>query len=145
MLPTDVPNLIIQTPRPGISNLFSSAVPLCIGTVVKAKGTLCTFRGDRQVVLRRLSVIPDTGEEAKAWAELAKFRSEILLQPWLLTSKEVSDLRERQQRNFARMSLKAKKGKSRGCRKRVMEEQIREDGEKDRHLLEQHFNKGALI
>ena len=125
--------------------MFSSSIPLCIGTVVKAKGTLRTFRDGRQVALCRLSVIQDTDEEAKAWAELAQFRAEVLLKPWLLTSKEVSDLRERQQRNFARRSLKAKKGKSRECRKRVRDEKIREEGEKDRYLLECQFNKGALI
>ena len=112
---------------------------------MKAKGTLCTFRDDRQVALCRLSVIRDTGEEAKAWAELARFRSEVLSRPWLLTSKEVSDLRERQQRNFARISLKSKKEKSRESRKRARDEKIREEGEHNRYLTERHFNKGALI
>ena len=142
---TDVPGLVIQTPRPGVLNLFSSAIPLCIGTVVKAKGTLCTFRGGRQISLCRLSVIRDTEEEAIAWAELAKFRSEILLRPWFLAPKKVRDLRERQQRELARKSLKADRRRHRERKTRLRNEKTCEKLEQKRKFLEQRFSEGALI
>ena len=144
-LPTDVPSLIIQTTRSGVLDLLSSAIPLCIGTVVKAKGTLCAFRGERQISLCRLSVIRNTEEEAKAWIELAKFRSEILLRPWSLTPKEIRDLMEDHQRELRRKSIKASKLKHRERKTKMKKEVTCEKLEQRRRFLEQKFNKGALV
>ncbi|KAM0801416.1 hypothetical protein BDR22DRAFT_820552 [Usnea florida] len=55
-----------------------------IGTVVKVKGGVGSFRDVRQMLLERISIIRTTNEEVAAWAENSAFRREILSRPWVV-------------------------------------------------------------
>lgn len=59
-----------------------------IGSVVKLKGGIGQFRGEKQVLLERISIIYSTSEESAAWAENTEFRSSILSSPWVVSAKD---------------------------------------------------------
>lgn len=56
-----------------------------IGSVVKLKGGIGSFRGEKQITLERVSVVHTTNEEAAAWAENAEFRTSVLNVPWVIS------------------------------------------------------------
>jgi hypothetical protein len=72
----------------GVFEVLVDDQRLDIGTVIKAKGTISEFRGVKQLDLKRIWTVPTTNEEAKAWAETAAFKQEVLSRPWHLTSAE---------------------------------------------------------
>ena len=59
-----------------------------IGSVVKVKGGIGDFRGQRQILLERISVVRTTTEEVAAWAENTAFRRDVLDRPWFLSEDE---------------------------------------------------------
>lgn len=59
-----------------------------IGSVVKLKGGIGSFRGEKQVLLERISIIRTTNEEAAAWAENTDFHSSVLDIPWVVNEKD---------------------------------------------------------
>lgn len=59
-----------------------------IGSVVKLKGGIGSFRGEKQILLERISTIRTTNEEAAAWAENTEFRMTVLDIPWLVSEKD---------------------------------------------------------
>lgn len=59
-----------------------------IGSVVKLKGGIGQFRGEKQVLLERISIIYTTSEETAAWVENTEFRSSILNVPWVVSAKD---------------------------------------------------------
>ncbi|KAL9117419.1 MAG: hypothetical protein Q9187_006044 [Circinaria calcarea] len=78
-----------------------------LGNVVKVKGGIGEFRGERQITLERIKglsttakflhlpgVMRDTTDEAKAWAELSQFRKSILSKPWNISFAEETKLKE---------------------------------------------------
>lgn len=56
-----------------------------IGSVVKVKGGIGDFRGQRQILLERISIMRTTTMEAAAWAENSAFRRDILNHPWIVS------------------------------------------------------------
>ncbi|KAL8768362.1 MAG: hypothetical protein Q9209_005396 [Squamulea sp. 1 TL-2023] len=56
-----------------------------VGSVVKIKGGISEYRGEKQVKLERISLIQTTSEEATAWAENATFHKNILCKPWVVS------------------------------------------------------------
>ncbi|KAH0544529.1 hypothetical protein FGG08_001301 [Glutinoglossum americanum] len=65
-----------------------------IGTVIRAKGTITTFRNTRQILLKRVEILPDTQSEVKAWKGVTRFRVEVLGKPWELEPEEVARMWE---------------------------------------------------
>lgn len=53
-----------------------------IGSVIKAKGGLGLFRGQKQVRLKRIEVLRSTSKEIIAWKEIAAFQKDVLGRPW---------------------------------------------------------------
>jgi len=84
---TDVKNLQVHSYL-GCFELVVDGKGLDIGTVVKAKCTISSFRDTRQLVLKRISIIKNTNEEVAAWRETAGFKKDVLSKPWVLTSEE---------------------------------------------------------
>ncbi|KAI9790437.1 MAG: hypothetical protein M1816_005101 [Peltula sp. TS41687] len=86
--------------------LLSKDVDDLLGKVVKVKGCIGEFRGEKQVVLKRLSIIKDTNEEVACWRELCAFRKDVLSKPWVVDSEEekrfVRDERRREEREKRR-------------------------------------------
>lgn len=65
-----------------------------VGSVIKARGRVVTFRDVRQIQLEQIEVVPDTNAEVHFWAQRVKFQLEVLSKPWSLTSQEQVRLRE---------------------------------------------------
>lgn len=123
-----------------------------IGTVLKVKGTITSFRGTRQIELKRCAIIKDTTEEVQAWEAMATFKREVLNKPWMLTSADRAALdtkmeeeaaREREEEKRERRNQRAlqKREELRGERRKAREE----ERERRRQLAEKKFNEGALI
>lgn len=84
---TLVDNLDVNTTW-GLASLSIDRRPICIGAILKIKGTITKFR-QRQIDLKRVFVVKDTNEEVAFWAATAKHRREVLSRPWLLTDAEM--------------------------------------------------------
>ncbi|KAG8623536.1 hypothetical protein KVT40_008512 [Elsinoe batatas] len=134
------------------SKLFLDGTTLQPGMVVKAKGTFSSFRGIRQVELKRLALIKDTAEEMAAWEAEARFKREVLARPWVLTEEERREIDEGWRKEDAQMKLEEArrelKGKERARKKEVVErKRAKREREEEgkRRVLEERMNEGALI
>ncbi|KAL9132358.1 MAG: hypothetical protein Q9175_006471 [Cornicularia normoerica] len=119
-----------------------------VGTVVKVKGGVGSFREMRQMLLERISTIRTTNEETAAWAENTAFRREILSTPWVVSEKdekrakrkaegldrekrarEEREKRKRREEEKGAKRAAAEKEKRRGERTRRGQEQVRKEDE----------------
>ncbi|MCJ1471041.1 hypothetical protein MMC07_009689 [Pseudocyphellaria aurata] len=62
---------------------------LDVGAVVKVKGGVGVFRGEKQVLLESLSLLCSTNEEVASWAETSAFRRDVLNVPWVLKEQDL--------------------------------------------------------
>ncbi|TKA66587.1 hypothetical protein B0A49_08579 [Cryomyces minteri] len=142
-LDTEVENVKVKAQLGGFDVLVDGKI-LDIGTVIKARCTLGSFRGVRQLELKRVALVHTTDEEAQAWADLADFKQDVLSKPWVLTSAELKNLedevngerRKLRERVRRRQEYEAKKAEKR----RRHEERV----EKRRRKEEQKITRGAL-
>jgi hypothetical protein len=125
---------------------------LDIGSVVKAKCTLRRWRNEMQLQIERVSLIRDTNEEVKGWAETSRYRAEVLGMPWVLSKQEMKafDRREEKGRRERERWGRAQAEHERRKRERqvVYETKIREAEEKEerkRRGREERYNDGALV
>lgn len=143
-----VPGLLVSSPQPGVTDLACRGRRLAVGTVVKAKGTLCAFRGVRQLLLRRLFLVPSTDDEAAGWASAARFRRDVLAAPWQLAPERERALKKEMDLKALRQRRKAKKRAAVGLHAdaRVKEERLHErEAEQRRRAEEAEMNRGALV
>ncbi|KAF2753989.1 hypothetical protein EJ05DRAFT_504592 [Pseudovirgaria hyperparasitica] len=148
---TAIDNLNVHTAL-GIFDVVVDDIVLDIGTVVSTKGIVCEFRGIRQLDLKRIKVLKTTLEEARLWANMSKFKNDVLNQSWVLTPEERAklDLRAAAEEEKDRRKQKewAVYRNKKAERKRLAEEKRREKAEKyERRRLreEEKMNQGALI
>ena len=113
---------------------------LNIGSVLKAKGTITTFRGQHQLELKRAYVI-DTTDEARAWIRIAAFKREVLSKPWVLTPAEMRRVDQEVAQERQEEQERIKHAARRRERKRRWEERY----ERRRRQEEIEMNAGALI
>ncbi|KAF1911057.1 hypothetical protein BDU57DRAFT_485452 [Ampelomyces quisqualis] len=99
----------------GVFEVLVDDQRLDIGTVVKAKGTIFKFRGLKQLDLKRIWTVSTTNEEARAWAETAEFKQEVLSRPWHLSSV---------QHNHIKAEIKAEETKAREYERRKNEYEV---------------------
>ncbi|KAK5167256.1 hypothetical protein LTR04_000069 [Oleoguttula sp. CCFEE 6159] len=142
LLDTEVENVKVRA-QLGVFDVLVDGKILDIGTVIKARCTLGSFRGVRQLELKRVALVHTTDEEARAWADLADFKQDVLSKPWVLTSAELKNLedevngerRKLRERVRRRQEYEAKKAEKR----RRHEERV----EKRRRKEEEKITKGA--
>lgn len=65
-----------------------------IGTVLKAKGVIETYRSNLQLSLLRAEYIASTIEEMRVWRGYAAFVRQVLSKPWILSEEKVKELQE---------------------------------------------------
>ncbi|GME22706.1 Methyltransferase type 11 [Neofusicoccum parvum] len=153
---TTVANVAVRA-GPGAFAIAVDGAAVEVGTTVKAKCSLATWRGAVQGVLQRCWVLRGgTAAEAAAWRETAAFMRGVLARPWVLGADEVRRL----ERRVAREERRAAEEEGRAERKRAerarrKEEFYKERAEKMRVYEEKMearrrkeellMNKGALI
>lgn len=59
-----------------------------VGSIVKVKGGISEFRGEKQLTLERICKVPTTNEEAGAWAENLSFYRNTLSNPWVVSERK---------------------------------------------------------
>lgn len=80
-----------------------------VGAVVKVKGGVGVFRGEKQVLLERISLLHSTNDEVASWAETSAFRRDVLNVPWVVNEQD--------------LKRAARKAEGRGRRSKVRPEQ----------------------
>lgn len=65
-----------------------------VGSIVKAKGGISTFRGVKQITLERLTPIRSTTEEVRTWMENSAFRRDVLDRPWVVSAEDQRRLKK---------------------------------------------------
>ena len=117
---------------------------LAPGVVLKAKGTFTSFRGVRQIELRRVAVVGCTRDEVAAWKARAAARKE-LERGWVLSAAEMEAL----DAEIARADKLAVEQE--GQRRAKKQERERTRGEREtrretrRQKQERAMDAGALI
>ncbi|KAL8788099.1 MAG: hypothetical protein Q9213_001857 [Squamulea squamosa] len=105
-----------------------------VGSVVKIKGGLSEYRGEKQVKLERISLIHTTNEEATAWAENATFHKNILYKPWVVS--------ENHQRRAKRKAEGVEQEREVKKRRRRRRKELAEDREHEVH--QDQARRGAV-
>jgi hypothetical protein len=148
---TTVENVNIVS-KIGVFDIFVDGhKKLDIGTVVKVKAVVGEFRNVKQLELKRIYVLRTTGEEVKEWAEVARWKRDILSKSWVLTPERLMELdgedarERRKQRDAEKKTLKYRQAKEEKLAKRREKiERHNAKVEKWRKMKEEEMNKGAL-
>lgn len=124
---------------------------LGIGTVIKVKAVIGEFRKIKQLELKRIYVIRTTGEEVKEWAEVARWKRDILSNPWVLAPGKLKELdsQDTSERQKHWDTEKKKKEHNRAkdeklAKRREKTERHEAKVEKRRKAKEDELNRGAL-
>ncbi|KAL1999183.1 hypothetical protein VTN02DRAFT_4929 [Thermoascus thermophilus] len=102
-----------------------SITALTPGTVIKAKGTLSTFRATLQLHLERFAVLPDTNAEMRFCDARVRFLVDVLSVPWRLGAEEVARLREEAEAEGERVVREKRRVEERRRRRAEREERDR--------------------
>jgi Telomere regulation protein Stn1 len=92
-----------------------------VGSVVKVKGTITTFRSVRQIALERLEIVPDTNAEVRFWTQRIQLFADVLSKPWVVSVDEQARLLEE-----AEGEVDDIKGRAARREKRLAKERTRE-------------------
>ena len=85
-----------------------------VGTIVKIKGLIGSWRAERQLLLERIWIVQSTNEEAVAWTENQSFYADTLGRPWVLTEKELKTARQKARIDGDRSRERSKASKTVG-------------------------------
>lgn len=140
---TLVDNLDVLTSL-GVPTVYINKQTADIGTVIKAKGTLDTFRNTRQLKLERIWTVKDTNEEAKAWSETASWKQDVLAKPWVISREKRGEIDEEIRQNELKERERSKKRKAFDARHAEKKRQKLEKAELKRKREEQKYDAGAL-
>jgi hypothetical protein len=136
----------------GVFEVIIDGQQVDIGTILNIKGTISEFRGQKQLELKRARILRTTNDEARAWAEVAAFKREVLSTPWHISSTEHRQIKkelklrkkqdEEEQRHEAEREAKLQR------RREAYDEYMakrEEKLERRRRKEEVMMNAGALI
>ena len=128
----------------GLAAVSVDGTDVEVGTVVKAKGTVESFRDVRQLKLERIFVVKDTNAEVKAWKEATAWKAEKFAKPWVLTEREIGDLEKKLQVEKVQEMEGAKKRRARDAKHAEKRRRHEEKKERKRRVVEGEFDSGAL-
>ncbi|MCJ1432912.1 hypothetical protein MMC27_002270 [Xylographa pallens] len=116
-----IPKSPVQPPSSKARTLSGISIDLAgfdVGSVVKVKGGIGTFRGERQLELERITPVRTTTAEAAAWREALLFHSAVLSAPWSLTADEQRHLKAEADGTAQKAEEKARRKAERETRRR---------------------------
>ena len=128
----------------GLPSLHVNNAAIDIGTVVNAKGTLDSFRNVRQLKLEMIRVVKDTNEEARTWAKTARWKRDVLSQPWVLTKEQRDAVDDSIRRDELSARERAKRKRAWQAKHGETHRRRQEKLEKRRRSEEDKLNAGAL-
>jgi hypothetical protein len=141
---TTVSNVNVYS-APGTFSVEIDGTALDVGTVIRAKCTVSSFRGINQLDLQRTSIIPTTTKEALAWREVALWKSRILSKPWVISERQLRRLRESdveaKEREAERMVRQRRRAQKELCRRREEDAKVEETRLAEQGVMDQ----GALV
>lgn len=140
---TDVDNVDVHISL-GIPAILINKESIDIGTVVKVKGTIDSFRRTRQLKLERAWTVKDTNEEAKAWSETAQWHRDVLSQPWVLTKAQRDEIDEQIAKDAVKDREMSRKRKVWDAKYAEKKKRHLEKHESRRKREEERLNAGAL-
>lgn len=140
---TLVDNLDVHT-NLGATSVCINKQPIEIGTIVKAKGTLDSFRNTCQLKLERIWVVKDTNEEVKAWSETANWKRDVLSKPWVLTREQREKIDEQIARDESKERERSKRKRAHDAKYAEKKKRKLEKVEMKRKREELKYNAGAL-
>ena len=125
---------------------------LDVGTVVKVKGTIAEFRGVKQIDVKSVRVLRSTAEEVGEWADLARWKADVLARPWYLGKRKLRELQEADEADARRRVEEERAAQDRELsrKRRKVERLEKMRRHEDRHEMKRRkeeviFNHGALI
>jgi hypothetical protein len=117
-----------KTEGPTVTNPKIPWDEVDVGVVVKIKGGIRDFRGERQVEIIKVEVLKSTDQEVRCWDEVLAFRREILSVPWVVSA----EMEEKYKRRAMREKRHEKKGKTEdGKQKRSVGSRV-DDGKRQK-------------
>jgi hypothetical protein len=108
-----------------------------IGSVVKVKGTIGTFRSVRQIALERIEFIIDTNSKVRFRMQRAQLFADVLSKPWTLSAEEQKRLLKEAEGKVEDNKEKAARGVERLAKKQRREKRHAEDIAKAYEIEEQ--------
>ncbi|TKA58599.1 hypothetical protein B0A55_08701 [Friedmanniomyces simplex] len=127
-----------------LPTLHLDSKPVALGSVLEVKGTISVFRNARQLELKRLFNVPDTNAEAAAWAKTAKWKKDLLSQPWMLTRQERETIDERIRQEEQAERAWAKRKQEWDAKHGIERRRYEEKKEAKRKRADARMNAGAL-
>ncbi|CZT24965.1 uncharacterized protein RCC_10694 [Ramularia collo-cygni] len=115
-----------------------------VGEVMLVKGTLTTFRHEKQLVVKRMRRMKDTNEEVVWWGRMADWKRTVLSTPWVITEAEKASVDQRLKREGHESNKVVKRDSRRAERRREWEERHSAKEEIKRSLQEEKMNRHAL-
>lgn len=70
-----------------------------IGTIVDIKGSLTTYREEKQIKIEKLLPVRSTMQEVALWEKRNKFHTDVLAKPWVLSPEVVRKCRRKAERS----------------------------------------------
>lgn len=140
---TEVDNVSVQASI-GSYAVFVDETEIEVGTVLRVKGLISTFRDVRQLELQRVQIVESTDKEAVFWGQCAAFKRDVLSKPWVLDHSKAVE-HGRQQKAAEHLELLDRQVKK--AKWQRYEEKMRLKDEKDeqqRRKREVMYNAGAL-
>lgn len=135
----------MQTSWGGLASLLIDKKPVHVGRIVKVKGTVTSFRGQRQIDLKRVFVVKDTNEEAGFWAAVAVHRSKVLARPWVLTDDDMRKIDRRMEDEESRKRERKREKKVKMAKYEERKARSDEKREKQRKRVAEVLDAGALL
>jgi hypothetical protein len=89
------------------SNAASNALPLVdapidVGHVLDIKGSVGTFRDNKQIRAEKIVHLRSTEQEVVFWEKVTQLKTEVLLKPWVLDRREVRRCRKEEEGHSSR-------------------------------------------
>ncbi|KAL9043920.1 MAG: hypothetical protein Q9214_002909 [Letrouitia sp. 1 TL-2023] len=97
-----------------------------IGSVVKVKGVVGEYRGEKQLMLERIFLIRTTTEEAAAWAEYSALHKKVLSKPWVVSKEEERRAKEMVCGSYHKKELRRRMQKKRKAKEEQGRAQVRD-------------------
>jgi hypothetical protein len=141
---TTVPNLNMFT-RGGVYWVEIDSEPVDVGSEIKAKCTIETFRGERQLLLQRVSLVKTTREETQEWLDIARWKLDTLSKPWRLSAKELETLEMQERARVTRAEEEARTKAELRQRQARLREKVERRMEKTRREEHRVMDSGALV